>query len=341
MLKIKNMTARIMLSYAFTFMMIELADSASMLIDGLIISRNLGPTLLAVTGLGDTSFQMILLFSGVFAIGLQSVCSASMGAGDNEKTNRAFTSGLLAVAAIALILTVSGFLCLDPLCRLFGVDGSDKLLYDGLHEYLRGWFVGIPGFMAFTVLCPLVTLDGNKKLVVIANVLESALNICGDYFSVIHCQSDGLRAIYSIGFSSGASFDIAAAILLASFLRKRSAFKLDINQFRFRELKEMLLIGMPRLTKYGCKMLSPLLVNRAVLAVGGSCAMTAMAVKSNISGLCLVAGNGIAESVNLLSQVFYSEKDKKALREVALVAIRLVVSICTVLSLVCLPYRRS
>ena len=334
MLKKNNMTTRIMLSYAFTFMMIELADSASMVIDGLIISRNLGPTMLAATGLGSTSFQMILLFCGAFAVGLQSTCSSAMGAGDSERTSRYFTSGLLTVSSIALLLTVFGFLFLDPLCRLLGADGSDKLLYSGLHEYLRGMFVGIPGLIAFTVLCPLATLDGNKKVVVVATILESALNICGDYFSVIHWQGDQLSAIYGIGFSSGASFDLVSVVLLASFLRKRSAFKINIMQFRLSEVKEMLRIGMPRLTKYACKLISPLLVNRTVLAVGGSCAMAAMSVKSSITGFCLVAGNGIAESINLLSQVYYSEKDKKALKETALDAVKLVVVICTSLSVV-------
>ena len=332
MLKKNNMTTRIMLSYAFTFMMIELADSVSMVIDGLIISRNLGSTLLAATGLGSASYHMISLFCGAFAVGLQSACSGAMGAGDSERTNRYFTSGLLTVSSIALLLTVFGLLGLDPLCHLFGANGSDKLLYDGLHEYLRGWFVGIPGFIAFTVLCPLVTLDGNKKMVIVATILESVLNICGDYFSVIHWQGDGLRAIYGIGFSSGAAFDLVSVILLAIFFRKRSAFKLDIGQFRIKEVKEMLRIGMPRLTKYACKLLSPLLVNRTVLAVGGSCAMAAISVESSITGFCLVVGNGIAESVNLLSQVFYSEKDKKTLKEVAIDAVKLVTVMCTALS---------
>lgn len=334
MSKKHSMMTRILLSYAFTFMMINLADSASMIIDGLIISRSLGPTLLAAAGLGGTSYQIVALFCGIFAIGLQSTCSSAMSAGDRERTNRCFTIGLLTVSVIALLLTILGFRCLDPLCHLFGADGSDRLLYDGLREYLRGWFVGIPGLIAFTVLCPLVTLDSNKKLVAAATILESTLNILGDCFSVIFWRGDGLRIIYGIGFSSGASFDIVSLLLLSNFLRKRSAFRFDLRHVQLRDIRQMIRLGMPRLTKYACKMLSPLLINRTVLFVGGPCAMAAMAVKSSITGFFLIAGNGVAESVNLLSQVIYEEKDKDTLTMLASDAVKAVSFICTALSVV-------
>ena len=134
MLKAKNMTTKIMLNYAFTFMIIGLSAQASRVIDELIISRNLGATLLAATGLGGSSYEMVSLFCGIFSVGLQSTCSRAMGSGNSEKTIQCFTGGLLAVSVIALLLTSFGFLGLDLLCRLFGADGSDQLLYSSLHE---------------------------------------------------------------------------------------------------------------------------------------------------------------------------------------------------------------
>lgn len=333
MVKDSKMTKKILLNYAFTFMMISLADSASMVVDGLITSRSLGATLLAATGLGGASYQLVSLFCCIFAIGLQSTCSGAMGAGDSEKTNRYFTSGIVVLSAVTLAATALGFLCLDPLCRLFGADGSDRLLYDGLRNYMRGWFYGIPGFFAFSVLCPLVTLDGNKKLVTAVTVLQSALNIGGDVFSVLQWRGDSLRAIFGIGFSSGIAFDIASIILLTDFFRKRSAFRFKIRQFDLKAVGEMARIGMPRLTMYACKLLSPIVINRTALAVGGACVMAAMSVKSSVTGLFYVVGGGIAESVSLLSQVFYGEKDRKALKETAGNAVRTVAIFCTALAL--------
>lgn len=324
------MISKIMLSYAFTFMMIEIADSSSMLIDGLIVSRHLGPQLLASYGLGNTSFQMISLFCSIFAIGIQSTCSAAMSVGDREKTQRYFTCGMIIFVSVALLATIFGYTCLDMLCHLFGADGSDPVLYDGLREFLRGWFVGIPGFIGFTVLCPLVTLDGNKRLVTIVTALESLLNIVGDYMSVAVWKI----GIYGVGISTGLAFDIAAVILVLNFFRKRSVFRIRFGGVKFSMAAEMSKIGLPRLTKYGCKLVAPILINRTILAIGGSSAMAAMSVKASIGAFCLVAGNGIAESTNLLSQVFYSEKDKKSLFAAAQSAMKLDIIVCTVFAAV-------
>ena len=306
-----------MLSYAFTFMMIELADSASMLIDGLIVSNALGPTALAVTGLGNTSFQMMSLFSGIFAIGIQSLCSASMGAGDRERTGEIFSGGCVTVAVIASVLTVLGFMSLDPLCILLGADGTDKVLYDGLREYLRGWFVGIPGFIGFTVLSPVVALDGNKKCVTAATVAQSVINVSFDCLAVYVFKN----GTWGVGFATGFGFDIACLILISNFFRKRTSFKFRFTFLSKSSLRGIFRIGLPRLTKYGCKMLAPLLINRTVLAIGGSAAMAAISVKASIGNFCFVVGSGVAESVNLMSQVFYSEKDKESLRSVAKTAL--------------------
>lgn len=321
---------KIMLGYAFTFMMIELADSASMLIDGLIVSNFLGPTALAATGLGNTSFQMVSLFCSIFAIGIQSICSESMGIGDTKHTSGIFSGGMIIVCGVAVIITVLGFIFTGPLCLLIGADQSNPELYDGLFRFLRGWFVGIPGFIGFTVLSPIVALDGNKRLVTAATVVQSVINVSFDLLAVTVFNT----GTWGVGFATGLGFDLAAIVLISNFFRKKTAFKFRFSLLSKNSFLRIFQIGLPRLTKYGCKMLAPLLINRTILAIGGSAAMAAMSVKSSIGNFCLVASNGIAESVNLLSQVFYSEKDKDALKTTAKYAIRANVVFGTILAVI-------
>lgn len=317
-----------MMSYAFTFMMIELADASSMVIDGVIVSRGMGASALAATGLADPSFKMISLFCGIFAVGMQVSCSTAMGAGDRKKTDELFSCGCLVVAAVAIVLVILSFLFINSLCRLFGADGSDPELFRNLQDYLRGWFIGIPGFIGFTVLSPIVTLDGNKKCVAAATAIQSGINIIGDYLSVTYLNA----GTFGVGFSTGLGFNVALIILILNFFRNSTSFHFHFTRIKYSALSGMVKIGMPRVTKYGCKMLAPLLINRTAIAVGGGSAMAAIAVKSSICGFFLIAGNGIAESVNLLSQVFYSEKDKNALYQTAKSAFRADIIVCTILS---------
>lgn len=327
--KSSRLVRNIMLSYAFTFMMVEFADTASMVIDGLVVSRGLGATQLASVGLADSSFQMLSIFSCMIAIGVQSLCSAAMGAGNQKRANEVFSCGLLITVVGTTVLTVLGFSCIDPLCRLFGADGSDAVLYQGLHDYLNGWFFGIPGFIGFRMLSPIVTLDGNKRCVTVATVVQSAVNVLGDLLVVTVLD----LGTFGIGLFSGLGFDIALLILLSNFMRKRSAFSLRLGQLDRETARNIVRIGMPKLTKYICKMLSPILVNRTILAIGGSMAMSAMAVKHSIGGFCLIIGAGIAESVNLMTQVFYSEKDSRALKEMAKTALLANAVFCSVFAL--------
>jgi len=143
-----KLVGKILLSYAMTFMLINLADSLTMIADGLVISRGLGAQALAAVGLADPSYKFISLFAGVLAVGLQSLCSQAMSSGDRKRVNGIFSAGAMIVLALGLLLTVFCFASTGLFCRLFGA-GGDPLLYEHLHSYLRGWFSGIPGYLIF------------------------------------------------------------------------------------------------------------------------------------------------------------------------------------------------
>lgn len=301
---------KIFLSYAFTFMVINFADSLTMIADGMMVSRGLNAAALAATGLADPSYKIATLFAGILAAGLQSMCAQAMGSGDKKRVNEIFSAGLRAALAVSLLITVLGFSCTDSLCRLFGA-GERPELYDHLYAYLRGWFTGLPGYVLFFVLSPLVSLDGNKKLVTAATFLQSIINIGGDALSVFVFRT----GTYGVGFSTGLSYNLSAALLLLNFVRKQSVFSLRSASPDYRVLQKTLRIGLPKITEQICRILAPILINRTVMAVGGSSAMSALSVKASIMGFCVIIGNGIAESLGLMTQILYSEKDAVSLKQ--------------------------
>ena len=319
---------KILVSYAITFIVINLADSLTMIADGMVISRGLGAKALAAAGLADPSYKIVSLFSGVLSVGLQSLCSQAMGSGDGERANRIFNTGLIVTIAAAVLLTVAGFFGTDTLCMLFGAD-RDPEIYSHLFAYLRGWFAGIPGYIFFFVLSPLVTLDGNKKTVTAATFVQSAVNIGGDILSVFVLDAGA----YGVGLATGMAYNISAVVLMLNFVRKRSVFKPFGYLPDFKTLPKALHIGLPRITEQCCKILAPLLINRTILAIGGNIAMSAVSVKSGIFGFCVIIGNGIAESVSLMTQILYSEKDAESLRNTVKAGIRLLFGMDTLFSI--------
>lgn len=318
---------KIMTGYAISFIIIGIADSLTMIADGMIVSRGLGANALAALGLADPSYKIVSLFSGVLATGLQALCAQAMGSGDREKVNRLFSTGAAVMAAAILILTFCGFVFTDELCALFGA-GKDAEVYRHLYDYLHGWFSGIPGYILFFVLSPLVTLDGNTKNVTVATFIQSAVNIVGDILSMFVFDA----GTYGVGLATGMSYNISAVILMLNFCRRKSVYRPFSAAPDFRNLPRMVNIGLPKLTEYCAKILAPLLINRTILTIGGAAAMSSISIKASIIGFCTIIGNGIADSVNLMTQILYSEKDAKSLRETVKISLKLLFVFVTLFS---------
>ncbi|MBQ0011366.1 MAG: hypothetical protein KBT07_01520 [Clostridiales bacterium] len=317
---------KILISYAITFIVINFADSLTMIVDGMVVSRGLGSTALAAIGLADPSFKFVSLFTGVLAAGLQSLCAQAMGSGDKERVNGIFSAGMVVTLSVTVVLVFLGFLFTGKLCLLFGAE-DDPDLYHNLFQYLRGWFTGIPGYMLFFVLSPLVTLDGNKKNVAIATIVQSIVNVVGDILAVFVLDA----GVYGVGFATGLSFNVSAVILMLNFVRKRSVFKPFSQRPLMKLLPKTMNIGLPMITQQVCKILAPLLINRTIIAIGGSLAMSAMSVKAGVMGFCVIIGHGIAESVGLMTQILYSEKDETSLKQTVKIALRLHLILNTVM----------
>lgn len=301
---------RILISYAVTFIVINFTDSLTMIADSMVISRALGATALAATGLADPSYKIASLFSGVLAGGLQSLCAQAMGSGDRERANRVFTTGLIMTLAAVVLLTTVGFSFMGTLCNLFGA-GDDPVVYRHLYDYLQGWFFGLPGYIVFFVLSPLATLDGNKRIVTAATLAQSTVNIAGDLISVYALNA----GTYGVGFATGLAYNVSAVILILSFYRKRSVFRPFGALPDFRILPQTVNIGLPKFTEQLCKIAAPLVINRTIIAIGGSIAMSAISVKSSLMGFCVIIGNGIAESVRTMAQILFNEKDADSLKK--------------------------
>ena len=301
---------KVLFSYSMTFMIINFADSLTMIVDGMVVSRGLGAVALASIGLADPSYKIATLVAGVLSTGLQSLCSQAIGSGDREKANKIFSTGVIVMLSSAILLTTFCMIFTGGLCRLFGAE-NDPELYAHLFRYLRGWFTGIPGYIIFFVLSPLVTLDGNKRNVTAATFIQSFINIGGDILAVFVLKT----GTFGVGFATGLSYNISALVLIVNFFRKRSVFKPFSASPDFSILTKTLHIGFPRITEQCCKILAPLFINRTIIAVCGSVAMSAVSVKAGIMGFSMIIGKSIAESVGLMTQILYSEKDAGSLRK--------------------------
>ena len=100
-------------------------------------------------------------------------------------------------------------------------------------------------------------------------------------------------------------------ILLISFFFKQSAFQFNIQNLRSSQIIETMHIGMPKLTLSICNLISPIVINHMNLAVGETCVIVALSIKSSIQDYFYVAGWQCRKCKSLIPSFFIAKKTKK------------------------------
>lgn len=101
-----------------TFSLIELANVGAGLIDGLIVSNFLSAEAMAAAGIAHPIFSISGIFGGLFATGMQTLCTRELGRGDVRAFNRLFSAVMIlgTVFSAALTVVLCFRQCLWPCC---------------------------------------------------------------------------------------------------------------------------------------------------------------------------------------------------------------------------------
>lgn len=321
---------RLLIRYCFTFILMNLTDASAMLVDELIVARYLGVEALVAVGLSAPTFAIFTLFISVFAVGTQSLCMSAIVLCNEEENTKIFNSSIMVSSFVICIVTLGCYAFVKFLCFLFGADPGNPVLFDMLEGYLKGNILGIPGYMGFTLLLPLVALNGNRKCVTIATLAQNVINVVGDYVAVVIFNA----GINGVGIVTGISWNIAVFILLSDFFKPTSVFKFRLQKPDFKCIRDIIISGSARITRYISKILSKLITNRIILIFGGTIAMGAMSINYSLIGFLFAVGLGIGECVKITAQMLYSEKSEESLILLMKNAIFLALTVTVPLALV-------
>lgn len=291
------------------FMAVEIANSLSKTIDGMITGHFLGTLELAASGLASPYFSIVGILSGILSVGMQSVCSKSMGEGDMEETNRQFSTVALIAFLTSIVVTILGIVFVEPICAGLGASGKDANLLPYTKEYLVALLLGTPALIGFSLLSPIMQLDSDGKRVKYAATGLAIGNIAGDLINVYIFHA----GMMGMGLATSFSMVVGFVILLLHFRRKDALFRFSLRNIRVKDIVPVFGIGLPRAARRVCNTLRPILLNRHILYIGGKVAMSAYSVQKSVEGLALIAAYGVSEAVFLISGIYYGEQDRKAI----------------------------
>ncbi len=102
------------------------------MIDGIFLGNFVGPNAMASVNLVQPFTQVIIGFSMIISIGSLSFIGRSLGEGNNEKAQNIFKTSFIFMLAIAIIISIIGFLFSDSIAVLLG---ANDVLIESVSNY--------------------------------------------------------------------------------------------------------------------------------------------------------------------------------------------------------------
>lgn len=310
-----SLVKRVFNSYLFIGILSTLTATAGMLVDGIVIGQFLGQQSVSAFGFAGPLVILTAAVAGIFSNGGSAASSIHIGRGDEGRIRLNFTVTCAATLLASLLFTLV-MVCFDTgVARLLGAEGE---LIPLTADYVRGVGLGMIPTMMAQVIMIYIRLNDGAKLSFLSVLCMTACNITLDlYFATV------LKlGMFGMGLATSISYLVAMLVCCSHFFRKGNIFKLSGLQNGFKELVQVAAMGVPSALNRACMTIRGVALNHLLLTVGGSIAVSALAVQNNINQIMSAITMGVGMTATMLAGIFFGERDSKMLKKTLRVSMR-------------------
>ncbi len=288
----------------------SIAGTIGMLVDGILTGQFLGADALTAYGIVSPAFLILHAVGSVFSTGMQALCAGSLGSGDTKEANGIFSITTILTVLLSLVLAAAMFAFASPIAAFLGAEGSAASLLPMARDYLVGLSIGLPAILVHLCLQPVMQLDGDKNMVIISTMIMTVADIIGDLL-VVFVFKNGMLGM---ALMTSISYILALGVYIPHFFRKNTVFRLRFHDLPWKKTGLLLATGLPTAVSRFCNTLRSLLLNRFLLMLAGSVAVTALTTQSNLNNFFASVSTGISFSVLLVVGILYGEEDRFGIR---------------------------
>lgn len=306
-----SITDKMFTSLFLTGAIIEFSQVGAGFVDGLIISRFLGPLEMAAQGIAHPIFSILGIVSGLIAIGMQVRCSQAIGRGNIKEYSEFVSASVIVGAITSLIIAALVLIFARPFAALLGASGNASNLVEPAAEYLMGIGVGVPPLILTAILAPALQLDSGSKTVQTGALIETGTNIVMDIIAINFGWG-----ILGVGLASAVASYVNLMYQCSYFLRKDRSLRFVKPNIPAREFIQMLINGSEKAIKRVMNTIRPVILNMIIISYGGAIAMSVLSIRNNFSDFVEIFGAGIASAISLMVGVYYGEINAEAIHEV-------------------------
>lgn len=289
--------------------MMTMALSMSIVIDGMIVGNILGPEALAAVNL---VLPVTLIFNSLyvlFGVGGSALYSVALGRREKERAQQFFTAALAAMLAASLLVMVGGlFLCGGMADAL---TGNAPNLTELVYAYLRIVMLAAPLLVVVPGLVYFVRSSGNVRTASAALITANAVNLVLDlvYIGGLNMGIKGAALATGTGYFIGLLIAVYGALhcetLKPAAVSIGTAVKL---------LKEIAATGLPNTINTVLNFFRLTCINAIVMMYLGSSGVTAFSVCTSCLSIVSMFVGGSAQTMVPLLGTLYGEGDTRGVQ---------------------------
>ncbi|MDY0395151.1 MATE family efflux transporter [Virgibacillus halophilus] len=236
-----------------------------------------------------------------------------MGEKDPERAQGIFTISIIFITAITVVISILSFIFMEPLARIFGAN-KETLVYT--MDYMRILFIFSLIIAWENCMSIFVRNDGDPQLAMIGLIVSALLNIVLDYWMIFMLDMEVTGAALATALATAAGL----AVYLLHFFKKGSGLKFIKHKWRWREVKQISMTGLPSFLSEAGTGIFVMGYNIAIACYAGTEGLAAFSVINYLHTFMFLAFIGIGQSIQPMISYYYGAKSQEKIMHTVKVA---------------------
>ncbi len=269
---------RLFITVALPGMISMLAASVYSLIEGVFIGHLIGGAAFAAVNIAMPFVMINFSLADLVGVGSSAPISIALGRKDHQRANNIFTCSILLILATAALMGLILFFASPPLVRLMGAEGHLAQL---AVRYVRTYALLGPVTTLVFAMDNYMRISGFVKSSMLLNIFMSCLTALLLFLLLgpagMNVEGSALAACISMS--------VCAIIALVPFVLKKSVLRFVRPRFSWAMLKNIVACGTPVFLNNVAGRVASIVMNTALLRMGGEIAVSAYAVLMYAGGI--------------------------------------------------------
>lgn len=249
-------------------------------VDTYFVGKLNDPFALGAVAIAFPTIMIITAVALTFGIGMGALLSRTLGEKKYEEANQIFSTILISVFVIGIVIAIFGYFNTELISNIFGIKGTLKIYFK---DFIKWIFLAAPFTTINMSLNNSIRGEGNAKYSMHALNLGAFLNVILDPIFILYLEMGVSGAAIATGISQG----ISTLFLIKYYFSDKSTVKFHPSKFKFKFkiYRDILKMGFPSFMRQFLVSIAITLVNLAASPFGEHA----------------VAGLGIALKVNSIN----------------------------------------